>query len=167
MLQPVGPRGMGNFERTVRQGVRLESLSLSVEDSRMLARSYPGRRVRVWGVSPGTSERNHNQWLRLRIGDVVLFTGGGGVIAIARVFHKTDDPRLASQLWPTPAGRQPWRYIYFLCDVQIEIITERALNLRLGYRAGAHVQNTRVIERDKVDRVLELVDELGFDRKLA
>ncbi|WP_158813362.1 hypothetical protein [Streptomyces rimosus] len=121
------------------------------QHSRLLA-VHPEGRARFWGAVP-----SHDKKMRDVVpGDVVLFTGGNRVRAVAEIGVIFRNRELADLLWPPPDESAPsWHTVYTLLDLTDTDIPYRDLNAALGYEPTYVFPGQRVFPDDRARTVLE------------
>jgi hypothetical protein len=171
-LVPAGdPPARMNFERTVRRRIPDRDLDLLDPDLASLARSIPAG-VRAWGTKAGEGDRHVGTWNRMERGDWVLFSFDGFFPVAARVLARKRSTAMAARLWGEDDG-ETWEYMYLLDEVRQVDIPRLALNERLGYRPGNHVQGFSRVRRDidadfgSVEHLLEQLSDQGRPLRLA
>lgn len=171
-LVPAGdPTARINFDRTVRQPVLAEELSRHDSALAELATGISGG-VRAWGTKPGEGDRHVRTWDRMEPGDWVLFCFDGLFPVAARVLAKEHSPQLARHLWGEDEG-ETWEYLYLVDEIRQVDIPRLALNERLGYEPGAHVQGFARVNRNldtdfgSVEQLLEQLSDRGHQVRLA
>src|SRR5437870_4752150 len=128
ILQPAGgPAALDHYRRTIQTPVRLARLAPLLEPAELteLSTLFPDGLLRVWGVTPGSGNRNKTKWDRFEADDLVLFCGQGGVFSSSFLKYKTHNRQVSLALWNADADGQTWEYVYFVTEVR---------NQRIGYR---------------------------------
>ncbi len=121
---------------------------LTSQQIQTLEEYYPVGQITVWGIVP----KNKNKWERIHEGDIVLFSGNGGIFASAIVGYTMHNPELAEYLWDRDVNGNCWEYIYFVSDVTNISIQYKDFNNCVGYNESYVIQGLNVLQGDKVER---------------
>lgn len=124
-LQPATPNtkeAVTHYLKTVVHPINLSAYSshIPAEQMAILQKLYPAGEARLWGVSPGESQRKFNRWNQLSPGAKVLFYTGGqnkSFTALATITYTVENGDLAGALWSLDKG-EPFKYLYFIDDIR-------------------------------------------------
>lgn len=159
-VQPCGnSAAQEHYVDTIKNLVASEAVTshLNVEQLKEFT-SACGKRVAVWGVTPGQRGQNRNKWAKLRPGDIALLYRNGKIFSQGRIVLCLQNRALAEALWSVMDDGETWEYVYFLDDLQeVEVPIER-FNKALGYKENNIIQGFNVYEADKAEALLEMMD---------
>ncbi|MEK2471690.1 HNH endonuclease [Streptomyces noursei] len=123
VLQPRGGakrRGPQHFQRSVREGIRLDDYRHVLGDHEdELRRIFPTGVARLWGATP-TEEAGNAKAVALRgrrVGDEVLFYGEKKFLARARILSLLRSRPLAEAIWGVDEAGRTWEHVMALGDV--------------------------------------------------
>ncbi|HBV88091.1 MAG TPA: hypothetical protein DEF42_15890 [Desulfosporosinus sp.] len=111
--------------------------------------------VQIWGVNPGTTIANENKWLRIKSGDIVLFSANKRIFSSGIVTDKLHNKNLAKELWGMNDDNQTWEYIYFLKDINEQNIEITEFNQAVGYASNYVIQGFSVLDGEKSAKAIE------------
>lgn len=159
-IQPAGNEvGRKHYLDTVENLVSLERyrefLGHDAED--LFAISDQGK-LALWGVTPGTNGVNISKYQKLEPGDTVLFTRKGYVYSSGTITHLFHNKNFALALWNQDNKGQTWEYMYALDAIQSHEIPYQILRDAIGSDEGDNFMGFRVLDGDKSDAVLEILN---------
>ncbi|MEV6874284.1 hypothetical protein [Amycolatopsis sp. NPDC051128] len=151
--------GAVTLERTVAFGEHADLLDPT--DLARLTALHPGGRARFWGARDKYDRRMDT----VTTGDVVLFTGGKHVRAIAEVGHGFRNPAFARRLWNPEPGKCLWSNVYSLRRYRrLELRYEEIWALP-GFTPGDNFMGLRFLDETKSAAVLALLRSVGDTRE--
>ncbi|MEU1538012.1 HNH endonuclease [Actinacidiphila glaucinigra] len=124
VLQPRGgpkDRGPKNFEKSIRQGIRIDDIkNVAGAEAEVLSALYADGIARLWGSTPTTQVNNPKaKALRgRRVGDDVLFYAENRFFARARILHLFDSLPVAQAVWGTGEDNVTWQHIMALGEIE-------------------------------------------------
>ncbi|WP_229696892.1 hypothetical protein [Streptomyces lasiicapitis] len=125
--------------------------TLSGEQRDALLRIHPTESARFWGA---TSVQDKNM-ARLRMGDVVLFTGQNLVRGIGEVGLTFRNAEFADAMWTPDPDKGSWRNVYSLLSFRHTEIPYSEIWDLPSFNAGDNFMGLRVLEGDKADEILQ------------
>jgi len=151
LLPAGGPAALEHYRRTIQTPVRLPRVAplLSAAEGAALSALFPDGLLRVWGVTPGSANRNQKKWDRFEPDDLVLFCGQGGVFSSGFLKYKTHNRQVSLALWNTDADGQTWEYVCFVTEVRNHRIGYRELAAAAGYSSEFVVLGVNILSEDK------------------
>lgn len=162
IIQPAGnPDARQHYSDTVLHPVQLSRMRkyLDLATVQRLEELYKGGEIPVWGFTPGTNNSNLAKWNRIEPGDVALFLRQKFAFASSTVAFKIHNHDLAVELWGYDNKQQTWEYVYFLDEIQNQMIPYEHLNQLLDYEPENNFQQSLVLDGQKGGPV---VDALGL-----
>lgn len=159
ILQPCANKlAFEHFEKTVEKSVLLASFrNIIPKYMRELRAIYPKGKCTVWGVEPKTGI-NVKHWAQIKAGDVAFFSRNKKIFASGIVTMTMHNKALAKHLWGKNSQKSTWEYIYFLSDINKLEIPVSDLNSAVGRKLTSNVQGFNVLNEDKSQRALALLD---------
>lgn len=159
-IQPAGNEfGRKHYLDTVLNPVELEKYSdfLGSDQEDLFAISDHGK-LALWGVTPGANGVNISKYQKLEPGDTVLFTRKGFVFSSGTITHLFHNKQFAQALWNSDGKGQTWEYMYALDAIQSHEIPYQVLRDAIGSAEGDNFMGFRVLEGDKSDSALEILN---------
>ncbi|WP_216901164.1 hypothetical protein [Synechococcus sp. CCY 9618] len=159
ILQPSGNKdAREHFLDTIETNVSLGQIRphIGIDDFQALQEVYPNGNCKVWGVTPGGS--NKTKWSRIETGDITLFSREGAIYASAVTTYKLHCHSLAAELWNYNKDGQTWEYIYFLDELKEHDIPYATFNDAVGYKSNFVIQGFSVLDEGKSAAVIQAFD---------
>ncbi|MBO0898926.1 hypothetical protein J1G44_06195 [Cellulomonas sp. zg-ZUI199] len=154
LVHPSRGKGDGqlNAGRSLLEPVPLDSAvaQLLTADERLHLQRRHGDAARFWG----TYRHNLKKYERVTEGDPVLFTGGGGIWATARIGFQFRNKRFAEELWHSHPEKGVYEYVYSVTDYARADIAYAAINAELGLKPTNHFQAMASYEGAKAETVI-------------
>ncbi len=136
---------------TIQNPVDLNRIKRFVREDEydILTKYYRGRRIPVWGVTPGKGDVNYRKWGRFERGDTILFSRQGRISASAIATLTTHNKELALDLWNQNSGGETWEYIYFLDGLRNQNIPYAEFNRAAQYDPNYIIIGFNVLPENK------------------
>lgn len=163
VLFPAAGRSVENFRRTVINPVLLADATrfLDRQTLEAIERTHPDQAAPMWGTWTGADGRFVRKWERVRPGDVVAFSGDGGLVASAVVTHKFRSRQLASHVWDDLVKNNtvyPYELMVTLRDLQDVFVSYPAVrNAIASWGPNATVREMNVYEGADAAALLRLL----------
>jgi hypothetical protein len=124
-IAPIGSDWMDEFERTVVSPILLPDTELPTvfEDE---------QEVRIWGTTESPQKRDY--FMKMEVGDPILFYSEGEFFASGRVGTTVEDASLGEAIWSSDNSS----LIYTISDYEPISVTPDELGDLLGYGDGWH-----------------------------
>ncbi len=152
ILQPCANRlARDHYEKTIaNSSLTISQIAnfLTSQQTQILKEYYPNGKIAIWGITPP----NRKKWEKIHEGDLVLFSGNGGIFTSAVVGYTMHNPKLAEYLWDKDGQGRCWEYIYFVSDVTNISIPYKDFNHCVGYDESYVIQGINVLCGDKVEQ---------------
>ena len=132
--------------------------TLTQHERNELLMRHPDGRAHFWG----TYAYNGGLLRRIVEGDVVVFTGQGGIWGIGAVGYMFDNPSFAERLWVESEGKGTYRHIYSLKRFDPVRLPYSILNEPLHYKPNNFFQGMAVY--DDPYRATALIESLTRQR---
>lgn len=154
LIHPSQGKGDGklNAGRSLLKPVRLDSpvADMLTADERTQLQRRHGAEARFWG----TYRHNLKKYERVTEGDPVLFTGGGGVWAVARIGFQFQNRRFAAALWHNHPEKGVYEYVYSVSAFAAVNIDYATVNEALGLKPSNHFQGMASYQGRRADAVI-------------
>ncbi|WP_456788339.1 hypothetical protein [Cellulomonas sp. P5_C5] len=118
-------------------------------DERIQIERRHGDQARFWG----TYRHNLKKYQRVTEGDLVLFTGGGGIWATGTIGFQFKNARFAAALWHSHPEKGIYEYAYSVDDYALVHIPYALVNEALGLKPSNHFQAMASYEGKQADAV--------------
>ncbi|MFI9723821.1 hypothetical protein ACIHFE_29885 [Streptomyces sp. NPDC052396] len=130
--------------------------ALTAAEQEMLRELHPAGQARFWGAT-GAQDRNMR---RLRLGDVVLFTGGKLVRGIGEVGVTLTNADFADTMWTPDPIKGSWHNVYSLLSFQSTEIPYEEIWALPSFNVNDNFMGLRILDGEKADEILQ---GLGID----
>ena len=154
LIHPSRGKGDGqlNVGRSLLTPVRLDSpvADCLAADERMHLERRHGDEARFWG----TYHHNLKKYSLVSEVDPVLFTGGGGVWAVARIGYQFRNRQFAEALWHSHPEKGVYEYVYSVTDFAAVDVEYAVVNKALDLNPKNHFQGMASYEGDRADAVI-------------
>ena len=152
------PAARENLSKSIEAPVNLQFAQLYLPKDLInnIIRKSGQEGIRCWAVSSS----RFGIYKRIEEGDIVLFTEKrtGKFTHKAEVVAKTNNVIFGDALWPV-RGDNPWKYIYFLKNIQHININKTEFVQSLGFASNYVVPGTIKVDEEKYSRFLKIKDQ--------
>lgn len=124
--------------------------ALLVADQRMALERRHGDEARIWG----TYAANLAKYKKVDEGDLVVFTGHGGIWALGRIGYKFANEKFAAALWEPDEGKGLYQHLYSVEDFREVDLPYALLTEALGHKAKNTFQTMVAYEGERADAVV-------------
>ncbi|GIG29794.1 hypothetical protein [Cellulomonas marina] len=130
---------------------RPDLLPTLVADQRMALQRRYETEARIWG----TYRANLPKYKKVTEGDLVVFTGGGGIWALGRIGYQFSNDRFAAALWTPDEEKGLYEFQYAVEDYRPVELPYALLSEALGHKAKSTFQAMVVYEGERADTVVQ------------